>query len=78
MFHLRQRKHGVVVDVNGNGIYDAEVDALDDSDIEVTAGFFVIPEVPLGTIMASLAMNDWISLLHYYPKIRKKQQQAKV
>lgn len=38
-------KYDIVVDVNGNGQYDVGIDALDDSDIEVTAGFSVIPEL---------------------------------
>jgi hypothetical protein len=37
--------YDVVVDVNANGHYDPEIDALDDSDVEVTAGF-IIPEFP--------------------------------
>ena len=37
-------KYDIVVDVNGNGVYDAGVDALDNSDVEVTAGM-VIPEI---------------------------------
>ena len=45
-------QYDIVVDVNRNGIYDACLDALDDSDIEVTAGFNVIPEIPLGTAAA--------------------------
>lgn len=36
-------KYDIVVDVNVNGVYDAGVDALDSSDVEVTAGM-VIPE----------------------------------
>jgi len=36
-------KYDIVVDVNSNGVYDPEVDALDDGDVEVTAGM-VIPE----------------------------------
>lgn len=44
-------KYDIVIDVNGNGLYDEGVDALDDSDIKVTAGFFIIPELPLGTIL---------------------------
>jgi hypothetical protein len=43
-------KYDIVVDVNGNGKYDAGVDALDDNDI-VTGGFLVIPEYLLGTIL---------------------------
>jgi len=38
-------KYDVVVDVNGNGKYDVGIDALDDSDVEITAGF-LIPEFP--------------------------------
>jgi hypothetical protein len=53
---LNPGKYDVVVDVNDNGIYDAGVDALDDSDIEVTAGLFVIPEIALGTIYAMICM----------------------
>jgi len=48
-------KYDIVVDVDSNGKYDQGVDALDDSDIEVYAGFFVIPEYAIGTILA-LAM----------------------
>lgn len=44
-------KYDIVVDVDGDGLYYAEADALDDNDIEVTAGFFVIPEFWLGTIL---------------------------
>jgi hypothetical protein len=47
-------KYDVVVDVNGNGVYDEVVDALDDNDVEVTAGFFVIPEFLFGTILGLL------------------------
>ncbi len=69
-------KYDIVVDVNGNGLYDANVDALDDSDVQVTAGFFVVPEVPLGTVMASVAMI--IALAGYaVPKFRKKQTTIK-
>lgn len=38
-------KYDIIVDVNSNGIYDAEVDALDNNDVAVTAGL-VIPEFP--------------------------------
>jgi hypothetical protein len=36
-------KYDIVVDVNDNGVYDVGVDALDSSDVEVTAGL-VVPE----------------------------------
>jgi len=65
-------KYDIVVDVDGDGLYYAEADALDDSDIEVTAGFFVVPEVPLGTLMASLAMIIGLACYFAIPKIRKK------
>jgi hypothetical protein len=56
-------KYDIVVDVDGDGLYYAESDALDDNDIEVTAGFFVIPELPLGTVLASLSM--FVALIGY-------------
>jgi len=49
---LTTGKYDVVVDVDNNGKYDQLTDALDDGDIEVTAGFLVIPELPLGTATA--------------------------
>jgi hypothetical protein len=44
-------KFDIVVDVNGNGQYDPGIDALDDGDIEVTAGFSVIPELSSSLIL---------------------------
>jgi hypothetical protein len=44
-------KFDIVVDVNGNGQYDPGIDALDDNDIEVTAGFSVIPELSSSLIL---------------------------
>jgi hypothetical protein len=48
---LTPGKYDIVIDRNNNDKYDEGIDALDDEDIEVTAGFFVIPEIPLGTLM---------------------------
>ena len=54
-------KYDIVVDVNNNGVYDVGVDALDDSDVEVTAGM-VIPEfaplhfLTLLTVLAAFAV----------------------
>jgi hypothetical protein len=53
---LAPGKYDIIVDVNGDGLYYAETDTLDDNDIKVTAGFFVVPEVPLGTITATIGM----------------------
>jgi hypothetical protein len=36
-------KYDILVDVNSNGQYDENIDALDNNDVEVTAGF-VVPE----------------------------------
>lgn len=52
--------YDIIVDVNGNGVYDEGVDALDDNDVG-TAGFivtpsFVIPETPWGVASLTLAM----------------------
>jgi len=65
-------KYDVVVDVNSNGVYDAGVDVLDDGDVEVTAGLNVIPEVPMGTLMASTAIIVGFACYFGFPKIRKK------
>jgi len=43
------------------GIYDSP-DAIDDMEINNTAGFFVIPEIPLGTLAALLACLTAIAL----------------
>jgi hypothetical protein len=51
-------KYDIIVDVNDNGFYDPEVDALDDSDIEVTAGM-VVPEFstfPLLSLFIALSV----------------------
>lgn len=48
---LTPGKYDIVVDVNGNGYFDVGIDALDSGDIEVGAGFFVIPEYFLGAIL---------------------------
>jgi hypothetical protein len=42
---LTTGKYDIVIDVNRNGHYEEGIDALDDKDIEVTAGFY-IPEFP--------------------------------
>jgi len=48
-------KYDIVVDVNGNGRYDSEIDALDSDEVQITSGFVVIPEFPMGTL-AGLAV----------------------
>ena len=48
---LTPGKYDIVVDVDGDGIYDKDTDCLDDNDVNVTAGFLVIPEYVMGIIM---------------------------
>jgi hypothetical protein len=49
-------KYDILVDFEGNGKYDQNMDALDSCDVELTAGFHVIPDVPLGTAIAIVSM----------------------
>jgi hypothetical protein len=69
-------KYDIIVDVNNNGIYDEGIDALDDSDIQVTAGFFVIPEVAIGSIMAAAAMFAALGLFAYKKKRAPKNSRS--
>ncbi len=65
-------KYDIVVDVDGDGLYYAESDALDDMDIEVTAGLLIIPEVALGTIMVLAAMVLALVVYVAVPKWKRK------
>ncbi|MGD8566211.1 MAG: hypothetical protein PVF96_07690 [Candidatus Bathyarchaeota archaeon] len=51
--------YDIVIDVNDNGQYDAGVDALDDGDVEVTAGLSIVPEfstlLPFFILLLSLS-----------------------
>ena len=73
---LTPGKYDIIVDVDGDGLYYAESDALDDNDVEVTAGFFVIPEVPLGTLTAAIgmfgALMAFVKFKRSPPKIKLK------
>jgi hypothetical protein len=44
-------KYDMIVDVNNNGMYDQGIDALDDGDIQTTAGLLVIPEYQLAALL---------------------------
>ena len=57
-------KYDIVVDVNDNAIYDECIDALDDFDVG-TAGFFMVPEVYIGSIIAMAAMFVAFGLYAY-------------
>lgn len=65
-------KYDIVIDVNCDGIYDENMDVLDDSDIKVTAGLNVIPEVPLGILMTNAAMLTALISYLTFSKRRKK------
>jgi len=65
---LTPGKYDIVVDVNNNGFYDVGIDALDDSDIEVSAGFFVIPEFWFGTILGLAACFSALAVFLLYAR----------
>ncbi len=54
-------EYDMIVDINGNSVYDVNVDVLDDNDIMVTAGFFIpeftsiLPLLMLGTLIGIVA-----------------------
>jgi hypothetical protein len=54
--------YDVIVDVNGNGIYDVNVDVLDDNDVMVTAGF-IIPE--FSTLLALLTLSSLAAFITF-------------
>ncbi len=56
-------KYDIIVDVNANGQYDAGVDALDDNDVEVTAGVQIIPEFSSTIILLILTSATLFALI---------------
>ena len=60
-------KYDMVVDVNGNGLYDVGIDALDNNDVEVTAGF-VIPEFVSLSLLLVVQIATLLSLIAYKRK----------
>lgn len=55
-------KYDIIVDVNGNELYDEGIDALDNNDAEVTAGF-VIPEFVTLSFLLAFQMATLLSLI---------------
>jgi hypothetical protein len=53
--------YDMIVDLNGNGVYDAGIDILDNNDILVTAGF-VIPEFASAATLAMLFIATTLSV----------------
>ena len=64
-------QYDIVIDINNNGYYDEGVDALDNSDIEVTAGVIVIPEfsstVILSLILVLTLLAGMVSRMKFKP-----------
>ena len=54
--------YDIVVDVNGNGNYDKDTDALDNDNVEVTAGF-IIPELTLIIALFTLMLATFAAFV---------------
>jgi hypothetical protein len=48
-------KYDILIDVNSNGRYDKNADCLVSNDVNINAGFFVVPEYVLGAILGLAA-----------------------
>lgn len=59
-------EYDIVVDINGNGFYDINIDALDNNDIMVTAGF-VIPE-----FSSTLLFLTLVTIAGFFTYMKKK------
>jgi hypothetical protein len=55
-------KYDIMVDTNCNGKYDAGIDALDDNETQVTAGFFVISPPTAATVSVNNTMKKTLNL----------------
>jgi hypothetical protein len=64
-------KYDIIVDVNGNSQYDAGIDVLDDLDIG-NAGFFVIPEYAIGTILALAVCFTGVAVYKWSKRTKQK------
>lgn len=74
---LEVGQYDIVVDVDNDGVFDLELDLIDTwsaFDPEVTAGFLVVPEVPLGTLIAFssmfIALVGFVGFKRFRPKLR--------
>jgi hypothetical protein len=61
-------KFDVIVDVNGNGRYDVGIDALDDGDVEITAGLYLVPEFSAILILPLFALATLLARHSGYEK----------
>jgi hypothetical protein len=62
-------KYDIIVDVNNNSKYDVGIDALDDNDIQVTAGFQVVPEFPSLLILPLFMIATLLAVIVYKRRI---------
>ena len=60
-------KYDILVDVNSNGQYDENIDALDNNDVEVTAGF-VVPEFSSLIVLVMFMTAPLLAVLVYNKK----------
>jgi len=67
---LAEGKYDICVDVNRNGGYDQEIDALDDNEVQVTAGF-VVPEFP-SFLIPSLFMTATLLIVIFCQRKKEK------
>ena len=68
---LTPGKYDILVDVNGNGKYDADVDALYNNKIVTTAGFSLIPEYLFGTILGLAGCFAALGAFRMYKRKRR-------
>jgi len=66
-------EYDIVIDFDGDGVYDEGIDPLDNNQVVDTAGFFVIPEYALGTV---LALAVCFAGLGVYRRSRRFKQKA--
>jgi hypothetical protein len=67
---LTPGKYDILVDFNGNGKYDAGVDALFISQITAASGYFFIPEYVFGTILGLAGCFAALGVFRMYKRKR--------
>jgi hypothetical protein len=65
--------YDILIDVNGNGLYDSGIDTLLNNQVQVTAGIFVVPEYAYGALLALIACFAAFIIIKK-PKLNRKQK----
>ena len=65
-------KYDIVIDFDGDGVYDEGIDPIDNNQVVETAGFFVIPEYALGTILALSVCFAGVAIYKRSKRVRRK------